>query len=323
MFKTAEKGNKVSNLFKKLFEQFKNEIDKKLFRFMVKQGLILCAVPEGDFENESTDEGKETEEVESEKSEEISEGEEEETIVSIGDEAPPASEDEPAAEWVRNLRNDQRELKRENRELKEKLDALSGAQQKPVQLGEKPTLESCDWDADKFQTELENWYTRKNEVDQKAREEQAETERANQAWQSKLAEFEKSKGELKVKDFEEVAETVTETLSNTQRGIIVKGCKNSALVIYALGKNPKKLKELAAIKDPVDYTFAIADLEKQLKIGTRKTPPAPEKKVGSTGGASLSGATDSTLERLRAEAEKSGDYSKVTEYKRQLRSKAA
>lgn len=323
MFKTAEKGNKVSNLFKKLFEQFKNEIDKKLFRFMVKQGLILCAVPEGDSENESSDEDGEeetTEEVE----ETSEDGEDEETVVSIGDEVSPTSEDEkPAAEWVRDLRANQRELKRENQELKEKLEAVSGTKQKPVELGEKPTLESCEWDTEKFERDLENWHTRKAEADQKQREAQVEADKANQAWQEKLAGFEKLKADLKVKDFEEVAEIVTETLSNTQRGIIVKGCKNSALVIYALGKNPKKLKELAAIKDPVDYTFAISDLEKQLKVGTRKTPPAPEKKVSSTGGASLSGATDSTLERLRVEAEKSGDYSKVTEYKRQLRSKAA
>ena len=293
MFKTAEKGNKVSN-------------------------------SEGDFENESTaEDGEETEEVESEESEETTDEEGEETVVSIGDEAPPASEEnEQGVEWIRNLRNERKELKRENRELQEKLNAVSGVQQKPVELGEQPTLESCEWDTDKFERDLKDWYAKKAEHDQKQRETQAEADKANQAWQAKLAGFEKLKSELKVKDFEEVAETVTETLSNTQRGIIVKGCKNSALVIYALGKNPKKLKELAVIKDPVDYTFAIADLEKQLKVGTRKTPPAPEKKVSSTGGASLSGATDSTLERLRAEAEKSGDYSKVTEYKRQLRNKA-
>jgi hypothetical protein len=87
--------------------------------------------------------------------------------------------------------------------------------------------------------------------------------------------------------------------------------------VYALGKNPKKLKELASITDPVKFAFAIAKLETQLKVSNKKPAPPPEKVVGGT--APIRGAVDSTLERLRADAERTGDYSKVFAYRKQKR----
>ena len=110
---------------------------------------------------------------------------------------------------------------------------------------------------------------------------------------------------------------MSDALSVTQQGIIVKGAQNAAVVIYALGKNSTKLKELSSITDPVKFAFAVANLEKDLKVTTRKAPPPPEKTV--TGSAPKSGVVDSQLERLRAEAEKTGNYSKVAQYQRQKR----
>jgi hypothetical protein len=85
-------------------------------------------------------------------------------------------------------------------------------------------------------------------------------------------------------------------------------------VIYALGKNPKKAKELAQIDDPVKFAFAVAKLESQLKISNRKAATRPEKQVSAT--APIKGAVDSTLERLREEAARTGNMDKVMAYKR-------
>ena len=103
-------------------------------------------------------------------------------------------------------------------------------------------------------------------------------------------------------------------LNITQQGIVLQGAENPALVVYALGKNPSKAKELSSITDPVKFAFAVSKLESQLKVSNRKSAPPPEKVLSGTGRAS---AVDSTLERLRADAEKTGDYTKVTAYKRQ------
>ena len=100
---------------------------------------------------------------------------------------------------------------------------------------------------------------------------------------------------------------------------MLQGADNPALVIYALGKNPKKAKELAAITDPVKFAFAVAKLESQLKVTNRKAPPPPEKTMRGTGPGS--GAVDSTLERLREEAARTGDMTKVIRYKAEQRRK--
>lgn len=264
-------------------------------------------------EEQQGTEGETPEGAEGSESEESQESDD--VVVTIGEESPPSEEESAhAPEWVRGLRKNYRELQREKRELEEKLKAVSGAETKPAALGQKPTLEGHDYDAEKYENALANWYDQKRLADEQAAKAKAEATAAEQAWQAKLASYGKAKTELKVKDFDDAEATVQESFSSTQQGIILQGAENPALVIYALGKNPKKAKELAAITDPVKYAFAVAKLETQLKVTNRKAPPPPEGSVRGTG--STSGAVDSSLERLRAEAEKTGDYSKVVAYKR-------
>lgn len=322
MIKTAElKGTKISKLLKSLMEL----LGDKLFRYQVRCGLILCIAEGDEIPAGNNAEGTETE-VETE-TENTGEGDDtqseeaEEVVVSIGEESPASEEQsaEPAPEWVKQLRKDHRELKRRNSELEERLKATVAPEQKPVQLGQKPTLEGCDYDAEKFETQLEAWHLQKGEVEKRARQAEQQAEEENKAWKSTLDGYSKAKTELKVKDFEDAEDVVKDALSVVQQGIVLQGCSNPALVIYALGKNPKKAKELAAIKDPVKFAFAIADLQKDLKVTTRKTAPAPEKTV--RGNASVSGTVDSQLEKLRAEAEKTGNYTKVVAHKKQMREK--
>lgn len=239
-----------------------------------------------------------------------------EVVVTIGGDAPPAEEDHAQApEWVRELRKNHRELQRKNRELEDRLKTTV-PEVKSVTLGAKPTLESLDYDAEKFEKALEGWYEQKRKVDEAQAKAEAESRAAQQAWQEKVNAYNKTKVTLKVRDFDDAENVVQDALSTTQQGIILQGAENPAMVIYALGKNPNKAKELASITDPVKYAFAVAKLETQLKVTQRKAPQ-PEKAV--TGSSGISGAVDSTLERLRAEANKTGDYTKVNQYKTQKR----
>lgn len=242
-----------------------------------------------------------------------------EVVVSIGDEQPP--EEKPAPRWVKELRKSQRELARENRELKARLESTASTETKPVQLGPKPTLDSCDYDSERYEAELASWFERKRDADQaeqRARDAQDAQERD---WRAKLDAYGKAKAELKVRDYDEAEDAVRNLFDVTQQGVMLEGAENPALLVYALGKSPSKAKELAAIKSPVKFAFAIAKLEKELKVSTRtKQAPAPEKTVSGT--ARISGSVDSNLERLREEAARTGDISKVVAYKRQLKSKS-
>jgi len=242
------------------------------------------------------------------------EGESDEVIVSIGEEAPPPEEQTHAPEWVRELRKTNRELQRQNRELQNKLQTTQ-TETKPVVLGAKPKLEDHDYDAEKFEAALADWFERKRQADEANAKQEAEVMNQQRAWQAKLDGYGKAKAELRVKDYEDAEAVAQEVFSVTQQGVILQGADNPALVVYALGKNAKKAKELSDIKDPVKFAFAVAKLEKELKVTNRKTAPAPERIVTGTGRSS--GAVDSTLERLREEAARTGNMSKVVAYKRQ------
>ena len=242
-----------------------------------------------------------------------------EIVVSIGEESPPQEEETRAPEWVRELRKTNREKDRRIKELEAKLNTTQ-TENKPVSLGAKPTLEAFDYDSDKYEAALSEWYERKREVDVQAEKQRQAQEAQQQAWQAKLEAYGKARADLKVRDFEDAEATAQETLDITQQGIIVQGSENPALVVYALGKNPKKAKELSSIKDPVKFAFAVAKLETQLKVSNRKAAPPPETVVKGTG--RVSGSVDSTLERLREEAARTGDMTKVMAYKRQLRAKS-
>lgn len=243
-----------------------------------------------------------------------------EVVVTIGDEAPPQEDEEiaKAPEWVRELRKTNRELARRNRELEKQATDKTTAAEAAV-LGPKPKMADpeIDYDTAKFEEALNKWNDQKRAADNESAQRQANERKAQDAWAAKLSEYGEAKGKLKVKDFGEAETVALEALNQTQQGIVVQGAENSALVIYALGKNPAKLKELSAITDPVKFAFAVARLEKDLKLTTRKAPPPPEKVV--TGSAPKSGVVDSALDRLRTEAEKTGDYSKVVAYRRQKR----
>ena len=245
------------------------------------------------------------------------EGDSDEVIVSIGEEAPPPEEQTHAPEWVRELRKTNRELQRQNRELQGKLQSTAQTETKPVVLGKKPSLEEHDYDADKFEAALADWFERKRQADEAQAKQEAEVMNQQKAWQAKLDGYGKAKAELRVKDFEDAEAVAQELFNITQQGVVLQGADNPALVIYALGKNPKKAKELSDIKDPVKFAFAVAKLEKELKVTNRKAAPPPERIVSGTG--RVSGAVDSTLERLREEAARTGNMTKVIQYKAQKR----
>jgi len=241
----------------------------------------------------------------------------EEVVVSIGEEAPPPEEHTPAPEWVKELRKTNRELQRQNRELQGRLQTAP-PEIKPVVIGNKPRLEDHDYDAEAYEEALANWFERKRQADEVNAKQEAEVMNQQKAWQAKLDGYGKAKAELRVKDFEDAEEVAQQVFSITQQGVLLQGADNPALVVYALGKNPAKAKELAEIKDPVKFAFAVAKLEKDLKVTNRRQAPAPERIISGTGRSS--GAVDSTLERLREDAARTGNMTKVIQYKAQKRS---
>lgn len=253
--------------------------------------------------------------------------EDDEVVVTIGDEAPPAANDDgldgrPAPQWLKDMRKRDREQAKRIRELEQEraVRDAAAAPQAPA-VGEKPTLESCDFDGEAYAEKLLAWTDAKRKADEVAATARAAQEAAQAEWQARKANYNTAKAALRVDDFDGAEHVVRETMSELQQSVILNGADKPELLVYALGRNPAKAKELAAIKDPVKFAFAVAKVETQLKVAPRNTPPAPERQVrGTAGGAT---AVDNTLARLEAEADITGDRTKVFAYKQQKRREAA
>lgn len=251
-----------------------------------------------------------------------------EVVITIGDEEPPAAaaddqiEGKAAPAWVKELRKETRELKRRNRELEQAVAAREApAAVAAPTVGAKPTLEDCDYDAEVYGEKLLEWTDAKRKADAAADAARAEQEAAQAEWEKRLTSYQAAKKSLKVEDFDGAEDVVRQAMSQTQIGVMLNGAEKPELLVYAIGRNPAKAKELAAIKDPVKFAFAVSKLEAQLKVTPRKTPPAPERQVRGTAVGATS--VDNTLARLEAEADRTGDRSKIAAYRREQRSKAA
>lgn len=249
--------------------------------------------------------------------------EEGDLVVSFGDEETPPQDNEQqeAPEWVKELRERQRETAKENKRLKKELEEINGAkkQKETLTLGEKPTLESSDYDEDKFSQDLEEYHVRKRAIEKQEEANQEEVKTQQQKAQQIFENYVEKKEALKVKDYDDVETNVVETLSVDQQNVILSVAVNPALLVYAIGKNDSKLKELSEIKDPIKFAATVARLETTMKSSNRRTAPKPETKVKGSGGGSLLNTGDAKLQKLREEANKSGDISKVLAYKKELK----
>lgn len=241
-----------------------------------------------------------------------------EVVITIGDKAPPEDEEQHAPAWVREVRKTNRELARENKELKARLSTPTA--DTALQLGAEPSMqdEDIDYDEDKYKAKYRNWLETKRQIDAKTAKAQEDQAAQAQAWQAKLDGYAKGKADLRVPDFDDAEGVVQEKLSVTQQGIVLQAAENSAMFVCAVGKSQEHLVKLAAITDPVKFAWEAGKLEGSMKQQTRpKSPPPPARLA--QGSAKISGTNDSTLEGLRAAAAKSGDYSKVLAYRNQKR----
>lgn len=254
-------------------------------------------------------------EIETEDEESTEETEDEEVVYTFGEDSPPQDDDELNSEVPKKLRQEIRERNKRIKELEAQVEANKPKEQMPT-LGVKPTLEDCDYDEDTYSQKLDEWYAKKQEVDRKQAEIESNKQKEKQAWENTLNNYVEQRSNIKAQDFEDAESVVMDLFDQTQQGMLIQGATNAATLVYALGKNPEKAKELASIKDPVKFAWAASKLEGSMKTTNRKPTVKPEKVVKGSG--SLSGTVDAQLDKLRAEAAKTGDYSKVHAYKRSL-----
>jgi hypothetical protein len=256
--------------------------------------------------------------------EEISITLDDENEVKDDDDIPDEENDEPnAPSWVKQTRARNKELNHAVKELKRQLDEIKAAsipaQAPEPTLPEKPTLDDCGYDVDLFEEQLLKWNEAKSSVIQKQRAAQEEEEKLQSSFKAKVEAFNQRKASLKVSDFDAAEASVKAAFDPIKQGILVDVADDPTTLVYALYKNPSRLKELSDIKNPLQFAKAITLLETKIKVQTKSIKPkvTTDTPVKGTSGVQ----NDARLSALTEEANKTGDRTKVIQYKREMNRK--
>lgn len=219
---------------------------------------------------------------------------------------------EEESEGIRNLRE---ELKRQKARIRE----LEGA---PAEedAGERPSLEAFDYDEDRHADALAEWLDKRRRIAERRTEAEVAARRQQERWESQSRAFEDSWSAFNNRTKDAARAKVEEAFDSTQQAMLVKASRgNGAGLFYLLGTNPEKLAEIKALTDdPAEFIAAAAVIAKEAQVTRRKPETQPETRHR---GSAPTGNKDAVLERLEREAERSGDYTKLARYQRDMKEK--
>lgn len=218
--------------------------------------------------------------------------------------------DVPLPRWMKReitkARNRQREAEARAKTdsealaaLRAEVEALKAGQTKPASTEEtakaapepdatpaepRPTRADFD-DPDSYDEALTAWAQREGErkaaaaleaerraeAEAEAKEAQESQDRAlNEVWEARKAE-----AEARYPDYKEVAEADNLPISPTMAGAIV-SATNGPDVAYWLGRNPDEAARIAALGNPMQQVFAVAEIAARLKQPAAR--PAPRQR---------------------------------------------
>ena len=275
---------------------------------------------ESEIEIEPAENAEEIEEETEAETTEESEGEESDDgiLFEFGTEESEPETETSAIKSVRNAYKKQakgrKEAERRVAELERKLAEVN----QPVAaetLSKQPDLEDYDYDQEAFTKAVLAWNAQKQEIETKHAKQREENEAADKAWLARQAAYEATKAKVKNDDFEFVESDVKEKLSVTQQNIIIALSDDPARDVYFMGKHPDVLKRLAEIQDPGKFIYELAKLRNSKGETMAKKPAPPEKRI--VGTAPRGKGSEAKLNKLREEAARTGDRTKVVQYRKQ------
>ena len=256
-------------------------------------------------EEEQETEEQETEEQDTEEQEESEESEEETQ----------GEQKKPAPQWVKDLRKEARQLRRENKRLKQSQSSAQ-ADEGPKDPGNRPRLSDYDHDEEEHEKALDAWYQKKLAYDEQKKTTERKQADEQRQFQEKIDRYNEQKNAIGFDDFEDVENVVDSEFDNMQIGVLLTLSDNPAALKYAIGSDDDLLDRLSSISDPIKFAHEIGKLEsgKKSMSRTRKASTKPERAVSNT---ASSGSYSNKLKQLEAEAERTGDRTALIQFKRQ------
>ncbi len=222
--------------------------------------------------------------------------------------------DAPENETITAIRNHAKEKEREAAILKRRVAELEEKTNAPVDVGPKPTREEFDYVDEVFDAAVDAWYEKKTRADQHNAVIAKPDEELQKRFEEKLSDFRAAIPTLAFDDAQNKVEDTLRALSVAQQSAIIKAADDPARLTYALSQNPDKLAKLASENDLVQFIKDVVKLETNMT--TRKRAAVDEPVKGNAGAAT----NESVMEKkLEAEAEKTGDRTKLINWRREQR----
>lgn len=234
---------------------------------------------------------------------------EDEISIEIEGEEP---DDETSA--IRLLRERERRLTRENYDLRQKQGKPT-----PVTVGEKPTLEKCDWDEERFERDLTAWHEAKRQSEQHETSQQAEQREQTQEFERLRARHQAKAAALRIPNFQAHEDALAAVLGPELTGAALVMANDSAKLVAAVGSRPALLEKLQMEKNPLRKLAMLKDWEHKMVV-KRKNVPDPEAAtiLKSTAPVSRAGV-DKKAEALLAKAQQTGNMNEYSRYMRDSR----
>ncbi|MCI2291003.1 phage capsid protein [Enterobacter sp. I4] len=212
----------------------------------------------------------------------------EEYSLRVGDEEIPLMEEDddhvdgqPAPQWVKDLRKNNREKDKELRELRRQLEQVQSrpAEQQPQQQSDaippKPTLESCEYDEAAFEQAMTDWHEKKSRAEQQMQQKERQQQEYQQRFQQRVEAHKQRAAKLPVKDYQEMEEIVRAEVPDLHKEILIHCAdEGSELIAYGLGKSQQLRQRVAAETDPIRAAFLLGQISKQVHLA-----PKPKKAI--------------------------------------------
>lgn len=212
----------------------------------------------------------------------------EEYSLRVGDEEIPLSEEDddhvdgqPAPQWVKDLRKNNREKDKELRELRRQLEQVQSrpTEQQPQQqtdvIPPKPTLESCEYDEAAFEQAMTDWHEKKSRAEQQMQQKERQQQEYQQRFQQRVEAHKQRAAKLPVKDYQEMEEIVRAEVPDLHKEILIHCAdEGSELIAYGLGKSQQLRQRVAAETDPIRAAFLLGQISKQVHLA-----PKPKKAI--------------------------------------------
>lgn len=197
---------------------------------------------------------------------------------------------QPAPQWVKDLRKNNREKDKELRELRRELEQVKSkpAEQQPMQqvdvIPPKPTLESCDYDEVAFEQAVTDWHEKKSRAEQSKQQQLRQQQEYQQRFQQRVEAHQKRASTLPVKDYQQMEEIVRAEVPDLHKEILIHCAdEGSELIAYGLGKSQQLRQRVAAETDPLRAAFLLGQISKQVSLAPKAKKaikPEPEVRGG-------------------------------------------